>query len=182
MSTKFSGLATAPATKPTETSVTIKTNEPRDLFAHFDQLYNSIAKRAFELFDDNGKTLGHDVDDWLKAEAELLHPVHLSMIEDDEAIAVEAEVPGFTEKDLEVNVEPQRTTISGKRETCKEKKNGKAIRCECHSDEILRVVELPADVEAEKATATLKNGVLNLRLPKKLAKGAEGTRVPVKVA
>ena len=182
MSTKFSGLAAAPATKSNETPIAIKTSEPRDVFAHLDDLYNSIAKRAFELFDGNGKTFGHDVEDWLKAEAELLHPVHLSLTEDDNVIAVEAEVPGFTEKDLAVNVEPQRITISGKRETSEEKKKGKSIRCECHSDEILRVVDLPASVDADKSTATLKNGVLNLRLPKQLAIASDRTKVPIKVA
>jgi HSP20 family molecular chaperone IbpA len=37
---------------------------------------------------------------------------------------------------------------------------------ESRSDQLLRVVELGADVETDKVTATLKNGVLELTLPK----------------
>ena len=50
--------------------------EQRDVFDRFDQIYNSIAKRAFEIFESNGRNFGHEFDDWFKAESELLHPVH----------------------------------------------------------------------------------------------------------
>jgi hypothetical protein len=34
---------------------------------------SAIAERAFALFEDRGRTDGHDVDDWLEAERQLLH-------------------------------------------------------------------------------------------------------------
>ena len=137
-----------------------------NLFERADTMFNAIAKRAYEIFDGNGHRFGHDVENWLQAEKELLHPVPLNVAETGEAFEVKAEVPGFTEKDLHINVEPRRLAISGKRETKKEEKKGKTICSETCSDEILRTVELPADVDTEKATATLKNGVLDLHLPK----------------
>ena len=79
---------------------------------------------------------------------------------------LKAEVPGFSEKELEVNLESRRLTISGKRETAKEEKKNKTVYSETCSNQILRVVDLPAEVETEKATAVLKNGVLELNLPK----------------
>ena len=76
-------------------------------------------------------------------------------------------MPGFNEKEIEVSVEPRRLTITGKRETeTKEEKKGKTVYSESCSDQILRIVDLPANVDAEKATATLKNGVLHLTMPK----------------
>ncbi len=54
----------------------------------FDNIYNSIARRAFELFEGNGRWLGRDLDDWFRAEEELLHPVHLEMRESDGSFTV----------------------------------------------------------------------------------------------
>jgi len=170
-------LATVPTTKEPTMIQPVRTE---NLFKRADAVFDNIAKRAYELFDTNGHVLGHEVEDWLTAEKELLHPVHLNVSETGEAFDVKAEVPGFTEKELHINVEPRRLAISGKRETRKEEKKGKTICSEMCSDEIMRVVDLPADVEAEKATATLKNGVLDLHLPK--AVQARSIRIEPKTA
>ena len=78
-----------------------------------------------------------------------------------------AEVPGFTTNDLEVSVEPECLTITGKRETKEEReKEGKVVYSERCADEILRVIDLPAAVDPTKVTATLKDGVLDLEMPK----------------
>jgi HSP20 family protein len=67
---------------------------------------------------------------------------------------------------LEVALEPRRLTITGKRETKEERKDKRTIYTEIKSDQALRVIDLPAAVDADKATATLKDGVLELTLPK----------------
>ena len=135
----------------------------------FDQIqdtFNAISCRAYEIFEGKGRTFGRDLEDWLQAERELVHPVHVSIEESDESITVKAEVPGFSEKELEIGVEPHRLTITGKRETKKEEKKGKIVCAECCSDQILRIVNLPADVQTDKVTATLKSGVLEFTMPK----------------
>ena len=170
-------LATVPNSKAPTMIRPVRTE---NLFERADAMFNNIAKRAYEIFDTNGHIFGHEVEDWLKAEKELLHPVHLDVSETGEAFDVKAEVPGFTEKELHINVEPRRLAISGKRESKKEEKKGKTICSELCSDEIMRVVDLPADVEAEKAAATLKNGVLELHLPK--AVQARSIRIEPKTA
>ena len=48
-----------------------------DIFEQFDGVYDSIIRRAFELVESNEQWRGHELDDWLRAEAELLHPVPL---------------------------------------------------------------------------------------------------------
>jgi len=142
-------------------------------------MHENIARRAFEFFESAGSLFGHELDHWFKAEAELLHPAHVSISESDDALNVEAEVPGFGANELEVSLEPQRLTISGRKETGKEdKKKGKTIYREQCSSELLRVIDLPVDVDPAKTTATLKNGVLELDMPK----SAQGrtTRVEVR--
>lgn len=63
-------------------------------------------------------------------------------------------------------MEPRRLVISGMRETKKEEKKGKTVYSENCADQVMRVIELPAEVQAEKATATLKDGIVELNLPK----------------
>ena len=132
------------------------------------KMSQAITQRAYEIFEGNGRRFGHDLEDWFKAEMDMLHPVHVNIAEAEDSLEVKAEVPGFSEKEIEVSVEPRRLTITGKRETetKKEEKKSKTVYSEFCSNQILRIVDLPASVDAEKTTATLKNGVLQLTMPK----------------
>ena len=139
---------------------------PVSLLDRMSEVFDSISRRAFEIFEHNGRFFGRELDDWLQAESELLHPLHIKLTETDGALEVKAEVPGFSEKELEIAVDPHRLTITGKRESKKEEKKGKTFYSEACADQILRVVDLPTEILTDKVTATLKNGVLELSLPK----------------
>lgn len=142
--------------------------------------YDTIARRAFEIFEREGRHFGHELENWFMAEHELLHPVHVTVKELDGKLDVRAEVPGFEAKELEVSLEPTRLTISGKKEATEEGKKGKTIYEESCSKEILRIVDLPVAVEVGKAEAKLNNGVLEVMAPK--AKEMKATAIEVKVA
>lgn len=150
-------------TKP-EATLPSETSGP--FIEDVDNLYDKIASRAFEMFEGNGRLFGCDVADWYQAEAEFLHPLHIAVAESPEAVTVRADVPGFKEEDLKIKVEPRRVTITGKRETKKESSDKKTIYSETCADQILRVVDLPAAVDAKKAKTTVKDGVLEMDLPK----------------
>lgn len=137
------------------------------IFDRMREMQETISRRAFELFEKGGKIFGRDLDDWFKAESELLHPVNISIEDTDEGLKVEAEVPGFKAEDLEVSVEPYRLTIAGKREAEKEeKKKGKTVYSERSAERILRVVDLPVKVNTENVSAVLKDGVLEFTMLK----------------
>ena len=106
------------------------------------------------------------MDDWFRAEAELLHPLHAELAESDDNLTVRAEVPGFSAKEIDINVEPRRLTISGKRQTQEESKKGKTIYSERCAKEILQVFDLPSEVGSSKISMILKDGVLNIEMPK----------------
>jgi HSP20 family protein len=145
----------------------IRTTRRESLLDTMNKTFDDIARQAFEMLESNGRTFGRDLEDWLKAEGELLHPVHMTLAEAGDTLEVKAEVPGFSEKELEISVEPRRLTIAGKRESEKEEKKGEIVSAStCCSDQLLRIVDLPTEIETDKVTATLKNGVLNLTMPK----------------
>lgn len=158
----------ATALQPVRTSSISKPADAQQTFDRMQQLYDSIARRAFEIFENNGRWMGHDLSNWLQAESELLHPVHLAIAESDDALNVKAEVPGFTADELDVQVEGNRLAISGKHESTEQSTKGKTIYSERCASEVFRTVELPADVDSSKLNATLKDGILNIELPKAL--------------
>lgn len=163
------------ATQQVREITPFKFEEVEKVFDRMQKTYESIGRRAFELFESNGRVFGRDLEDWFKAEKELLHPVHINISETEEELQVKAEVPGFSAKELEVSVEPRRLTITGKRETKEERKEGKTVYSEHCANQILRVVDLPAEVDKAKVTARLKDGFLELALPK----AASAKKVPI---
>jgi HSP20 family protein len=132
-----------------------------DFLERADSIFEGISRRAYEIFEGRGPLLGGDAEDWFQAERELLHPVHVQVGETAEALEIRAEVPGFNEKELSVNVEPNRLVIAGKREREAEQTKGETIYSEICQNQIMRVIELPAEVQTDKVTATLANGISN---------------------
>jgi len=88
---------------------------PADLQRKVQELQLAIAHRAHELFEARGRQHGHDLEDWLRAETELLCPVSISMSESKDRISVRANVAGFDQSEIEVSVEPSRITILGQK-------------------------------------------------------------------
>ena len=136
------------------------------IFDNMRQTFDSIARRAYELFESDGCQPGHDLENWFRAESEFIHPTHVEIREANGMVQVRAEVPGFDAKDIEVSIEPTRLTIAAKRETTEQEQRGSILYSECHSNQMFRSVSLPVEVNAEKASATLKQGVLELDMPK----------------
>lgn len=145
------------------------------IFDQVNEMYDSIARRAFEIFDGRGRQSGSDLDDWLRAESELYHPAHLNISETNDGFTVRAEVPGFKADELQVSVESRRLMIIGRKKSEGSSQQGKTIYQDACCDEVFRAVELPADVDASKVTAMLKDGVLDLTLPK----SAPARKIPV---
>jgi len=86
--------------------------------------------------------------------------------ETDEGYTLEAELPGLTEKDIDVHVEGNLLTISSAaREQKDEKKDGYVVR-ERRSTSFRRSFVLPRDVDSTNIEASYRNGVLTLDLHK----------------
>jgi HSP20 family molecular chaperone IbpA len=158
-----------------EEEILVQTFYPVPSADDLQHLYDRIASRAFEIFEDNGSQDGRDLADWLQAEAEFVHPLHIGVTESPDTLTVRADVPGFKQEDLNIEVEPARVTISGSRETTKDSKDGKAVYTETCSNQILRVVDLPAKVDVQSVKTTVKDGVLELDLKKASPDKTDGT-------
>lgn len=89
----------------------------------------------------------------------------LNVWEDDENIYAEAELPGLRLEDLELFVMGNELSIKGTRKF-DEQPNTTVHRRERGTGSFSRVVRLPVEVDAQKVSANLRNGVLTVTLPK----------------
>jgi HSP20 family protein len=106
----------------------------------------------------------------------------VDVTEDDRGFNVTIELPGMDEKDVVVSVTDRVLTIRGEKNEEKEKKEKDVYRSERAYGSFRRVMELPADVDAEKIDASFKKGVLTIVLPKSKEAQAKVKQIPVKAA
>ncbi len=102
----------------------------------------------------------------------------LDFSETKDAYLVKAEVPGVEQKDISVQIQNQVLTLKGEKHKEKEEKDEKYHRVERSWGAFTRTLALPMGVETEKVSATFKDGLLTIKLPK--APGAKGMTIPVK--
>ncbi len=86
--------------------------------------------------------------------------------DDENGYSMEVELPGLTEKDIEVKVEGNLLTISSKKSEEKEEEKKGYLRRERRSYSFCRSFVLPENIDAEKISAGFKNGLLTLSVPK----------------
>lgn len=86
--------------------------------------------------------------------------------EDDDNYLVEVELPGMSEKDVEVKVENGVLTIASRKDESREEKDEGYIRKERRHYSFSRSFSLPDNVDLEKITANFKNGLLDIAVPK----------------
>ena len=102
----------------------------------------------------------------------------LNVAETKDAMVVTAEMPGVEPKEVEVALTGDLLTLKGEKERAAETKEERYHRVERTYGLFLRSVRLPMAVDGSKVTATFKNGLLVVTLPKTPA--ARGTMIPVK--
>jgi HSP20 family protein len=90
----------------------------------------------------------------------------VDLMESEKDITVTADIPGMDEKDIDVSVANGVLTISGEKSTEKTDKSGTYHRMERSYGSFRRDIELPEDVEVDKAEAVFSKGVLTITLPK----------------
>jgi HSP20 family protein len=109
------------------------------------------------------RVLDEEVTDSAPIERQLRLPVDVRT--DNEAFTIRALVPGLEADDLNIEVLNNTVSINGEFKN-EEDENTKYLTCELPQGRFSRVIELPVDVDASKVEASIKNGVLQLRVPK----------------
>ncbi|RLD10509.1 MAG: Hsp20/alpha crystallin family protein [Chlamydiae bacterium] len=104
----------------------------------------------------------------------------INMKADEDSITVTAEVSGLNEQEIKSSVKGDILNISGKRMMEAIGENDVAHRNERFTGEFSRTIKLPAKVNADAVSATYKNGILTLTLPR--AEEEKAKKIEIKVA
>ncbi|HHT9120465.1 MAG TPA: Hsp20/alpha crystallin family protein [Candidatus Hypogeohydataceae bacterium YC41] len=103
----------------------------------------------------------------------------VDVVETPDTVIVRAELPGIDPKDVDISVSGDTLTIKGEKKEEKEEKGKTFYRMERSYGAFVRSIELPTPVEADKAKADYKNGVLEITLPK--VEQVKAKKIPIKV-
>ncbi len=88
------------------------------------------------------------------------------MYEEGKELVMKADMPGVKKEDLHLDLSENILTISGEKKMEETVEKGGLYSCERSYGKFSRSFELPSEVDTEKITASLKEGVLEIRLAK----------------
>lgn len=86
--------------------------------------------------------------------------------ESDSGYSIKADLPGMDKKDVTISVENGVLTITGEKTDEHKKEKNKYYHLERSYGKFCRTFYLPEGADAEKIAASMKNGVLELDIPK----------------
>ncbi len=141
----------------------------------FDDLM-SLQEEVSRFFDE---FFGERLPVWRSEEAPSAWIPRVDISETDEEILVRADVPGMEKDDIKITLSDNVLTISGEKKVERDEKRENFHRVERVFGSFKRSFYIPTNVDPNKITASYKNGVLTIRLPKK--EEAKPKEIPVQV-
>lgn len=103
----------------------------------------------------------------------------LNVASDDKQYHISLEAPGLTEKDISLEVSQGVLTIRGEKKEETETNDRHYYRVERNYGNFQRVLNLPEDVDQETIAASLKNGVLDIIIPRRPTPETPRKRIPI---
>ena len=142
------------------TKVAFRTNIPffdrDDFLTPFDKMFDQMVETQFP---DVVKSVG------VKPYAGSAYP-KVNVYEYDDKIGIVAEIPGLNKKQLDVSVEEGVLTISGDKHSTFNDEGAKVIRRELKQSSFKRSFELGELLDGEHISASFKDGILSVSIPK----------------
>lgn len=107
-------------------------------------------------------------------------PLKLDVKEDEQAFHIAAELPGMSEKEVEVTFHDGMLTIRGEKKVERDEKKDTWHIVERSSGSFLRQLSLPTNIDEGKIEAKFEKGVLAVTLPKLAEEKAQAKKIEVK--
>jgi HSP20 family protein len=125
-----------------------------------DRLFDDILRPGWSL-----RRLFEDIPRLPLGDFEISAPA-LDVYEENDTVVVKADLPGMAKDDIQVSLADDVLTIRGEKKREEKVEEKDYFFSERTSGSFSRSVRLPVEVQADKVSATFKEGVLELRLPK----------------
>lgn len=106
----------------------------------------------------------------------------VDVLEREGQLVVRADLPGLTKDNVKIEITDDTLTIQGERQETKEEKREGFYRSECSYGSFYRAIPLPEGIETAKASATMRDGVLEVTIPAPQHEEKGGRRIEVQEA
>lgn len=123
-----------------------------------------VVERPWGFLDDMEKMVSGLWESW-EPMATTLTP-RTDIFEDKDGLVVKAELPGIKRSDLDIALEGDMLTIKAEKQKEKVDEDTTYYRCERSFGQYTRHISLPYQVDAEQVSATFKDGLLKIKLPR----------------
>jgi HSP20 family protein len=100
------------------------------------------------------------------------------VFEDDDKVVVRLEVPGMDKQDFDLEVRSDALIVRGEKRVERETQEGRYRLRQCAYGSFHRAIPLPVGVQTDRASASYRNGVLRIEMPK--TEQARARRIPVR--
>lgn len=90
----------------------------------------------------------------------------INLTEDEKSYRVAAELPGMTEKDVQIELKDGTLTLRGEKKSQEERTEGRTHYIESSYGTFFRSIPLDVEIDEDNIDASYKNGVLTVVLPK----------------
>jgi HSP20 family protein len=140
---------------------------PLPLFEELEKRFDEVRRRAFDLFEKRGREFGHALDDWLKAEHEVMGWPKAVLRESGNQFDIELTLPGYEPKDVKVTATPTEIHVHARAEEAKKDGEAKIVWSEFSSNDVFRHFRFPQDIDAGTVKASLEKGILHVTAMKK---------------
>lgn len=101
-------------------------------------------------------------DDWMESEGQLTIDVYQTP----QDIIIKSAVAGVNPEDIDISITNDMVTIKGKRDVENTIRTEDYFYQECYWGRFSRSVILPVDIDSDRVAASIKNGILTVKLPK----------------
>jgi len=157
-----------------ESKEIVKTEPARALspFEEMERRFEDLFRRPFSLMEPSW---------WPRlrmTEMQEVSPM-VDIFEEGDNLVVKAEIPGMKKEDIEVNLTADMVTISGEKKQEEKVEKKDYYRLERSYGSFTRSFRLPKEVQTDKAKATFKEGVLEVKVPKTEEAKKKEKKIPV---
>ena len=140
----------------------IELKKTDSIVGDLNRLHDEISRQAYDLFRHHEGFLTSALEDWLRAERDLVWQPAIELRQTDGQFELEAAVAGVDPRDLNVQVAPEDILITARGEHHHEAKRGTVHVCEFAAGRLFRSVHLPERIDPDSVKAELRNGLLRL--------------------
>ena len=138
----------------------------------------SIRRAMDRLYDDFLSDVGYTGLDVLPEASHTFSP-RIDIEEKDDLIILSAELPGLTEKDVQVEADNENLIIRGEKKSQREEKHANYSCTERAYGSFERILRMPGKIEKDSIKATMKEGVLTVTIPRPPEARKEVRKIPV---